>query len=50
MVGISSNIWGTKFKIHGLDSMLPAVIGQVKNVIYNTKQNDICVFVCLSEA
>ncbi len=30
MVGISSNIWGTKFKIHGLDTMLPAVIGQVK--------------------
>ena len=30
MVEITSNIWGTKFKIHGLDISLPPLLGQVK--------------------
>ena len=29
MVEITSNIWGTKFKIHGLDASLPPLLGQV---------------------
>ena len=29
MVEISSNIWGTKFKIHSLDISLPPILGQV---------------------
>ena len=29
MVEITSNIWGTKFKIHGLDISLPPLLGQV---------------------
>ena len=34
MVEITSNIWGTKFKIHGLDVSLPPLLGQVsmKNI------------------
>ena len=30
MVEITSNIWGTKFKIHGLDASLPPLLGQVR--------------------
>ena len=29
LVQITSNIWGTKFKIHGLDRSLPPLLGQV---------------------
>ncbi|XP_071957096.1 tubby-related protein 4-like [Antedon mediterranea] len=29
LVAVTSNIWGTKFKIHGLASFLPANMGQV---------------------
>jgi len=29
MVEITSNIWGTKFKIHGLDISLPPLLGQI---------------------
>lgn len=29
MVEVTSNIWGTKFKIHGLDKTVPANLGQV---------------------
>ena len=29
MVEVSSNIWGTKFKIHGIDLNLPPLLGQV---------------------
>lgn len=30
MVEIRSNIWGTKFKIHGVDLSLPPLLGQVR--------------------
>jgi len=29
LVEITSNIWGTKFKIHGLDASLPPLLGQI---------------------
>lgn len=29
LVEVTSNIWGTKFKIHGLTDSLPANLGQV---------------------
>ena len=29
MVEVRSNIWGTKFKLHGIDSSLPPLLGQV---------------------
>ena len=29
LVEIRSNIWGTKFKIHGVDLSLPPLLGQV---------------------
>jgi hypothetical protein len=29
MVEITSNIWGTKFKIQGLHTSLPPLLGQV---------------------
>lgn len=29
MVEVSSNIWGTKFKIHGIDLNLPPLLGQI---------------------
>ena len=40
MVEISSNIWGTKFKIHSLDISLPPILGQVQysTVQYSTIQ------------
>ena len=39
MVEIRSNIWGTKFKIHGVDLSLPPLLGQVKHM--NTKNSKI---------
>ena len=33
MVEIRSNIWGTKFKIHGVDLSLPPLLGQVSQQI-----------------
>ena len=40
MVEITSNIWGTKFKIHGLDASLPPLLGQVGNFLWFFKDGD----------
>jgi hypothetical protein len=34
MVEITSNIWGTKFKIQGLHTSLPPLLGQVLWTLY----------------